>query len=76
MPARRAGTAAPGPGLPRPAGDLLNPAQLAELLDVPIGTLANWRYLGSGPPYVKVGAHVRYLRIDVDAWLAENRVTT
>jgi len=27
-----------------------------------------------GPPYVKVGRRVLYLKADLDAWLAEHRV--
>jgi excisionase family DNA binding protein len=38
-------------------------------LGVPVGTLANWRYQGKGPRFVKVGRHVRYRRSDVEAWL-------
>lgn len=41
-------------------------------LDVPVGTLANWRYQGRGPRFVKVGRHVRYRRSDVEAWLERN----
>ena len=39
---------------------LLRPGEVAEVLGVPQGTLANWRYQGLGPTYVKVGRHVRY----------------
>jgi Helix-turn-helix domain len=42
--------------------------------DVPERTLRQWRYLGKGPAYVKVGRHVRYLRSDLDAFVAEHRV--
>lgn len=48
---------------------LLWPEQVAELLGVPIGTLANWRYQGRGPAFVKVGRHVRYRRNDVARWI-------
>ncbi len=27
-----------------------------------------------GPPFIKVGRSVRYLRADLDAWLAQHRV--
>lgn len=48
---------------------LLWPEQVAEVLGVPTGTLANWRYQRRGPAFVKVGRHVRYRRHDVDAWI-------
>jgi excisionase family DNA binding protein len=48
---------------------LLWPKQVAEMLGVPIGTLANWRYQARGPAFVKVGRHVRYRRSDVAAWI-------
>lgn len=41
---------------------------------VPDRTLRQWRYLGVGPAYVKVGRHVRYRRSDLDAFIAEHRV--
>jgi excisionase family DNA binding protein len=44
----------------------------AFLGGVPVGTLANWRYQGRGPRFVKVGRHVRYRRSDVEAWLERN----
>jgi glucose-6-phosphate 1-dehydrogenase len=31
-------------------------------------TLANWRWAGSGPPFVKVMRRVRYRREDVVTW--------
>lgn len=31
------------------------------------------RFRGAGPPYVKVGARVFYLRADVEAWLLRQR---
>jgi hypothetical protein len=39
-------------------------------------TLANWRSLGSGPPFYKVGARVVYDDADVDAWLATRKRTS
>ncbi len=42
----------------------------AYLGDIPVKTLIQWRYKGTGPKYVKVGKYVRYRWSDVDAWLA------
>ena len=56
---------------------LVAPEDLAELLSVSVGQLAQMRYLGSGPEYVKVGTRVRYSLTDVRAWLyAQRRVRT
>lgn len=41
---------------------------------VPEGTLRQWRYLGKGPAYVKIGRHVRYRRADLDMFIAAQRV--
>ena len=48
---------------------LLSEAEVAEVLGKPPRTLRQWRYLGSGPKYLKVGATVRYRARDVEAWL-------
>ena len=48
---------------------LLQPSDVAELLGVPVSTLANWRCAGHGPPYVRIGRHVRYRRADVEHWV-------
>ena len=50
---------------------LLTPADLAARLQAPAKTLAEWRSRGIGPRFVKVGRHVRYSQLDIDAWLAE-----
>lgn len=54
----------------RDTGRLLRPRELSELLGVPVGTLANWPSARTGPPFVKVGRHVRYRTGDVDEWVA------
>lgn len=54
---------------------LLRPDEVADRLGVPPGTLANRRYQGHGPTYLKVGRHVRYRAVDVDAWLDRQAVT-
>lgn len=53
---------------------LLWPEEVAEVLGVPVGTLANWRYQRRGPAFVKVGRHVRYRRRDVDSWVERHVV--
>lgn len=51
-------------------------ADLAEQLDIPEATPAQWRWRGVGPRYIKVGRHVRYRQEDIDAWLVEQTVAT
>ncbi len=53
---------------------LLGPGDLSQLLGVPVATLANWRCAGHGPPFLKVGRHVRYRSDDIAAWV-DARVT-
>lgn len=52
----------------------LKSEDVAEMLDVTLGSLANDRYLGQGIPYVKIGTRVRYLESDVQAYIEANRV--
>jgi hypothetical protein len=42
---------------------------------ITVGTLRNWRALGIGPPYVKVGKAVLYSRAALQAWDRRNTVT-
>jgi excisionase family DNA binding protein len=48
---------------------LLSTEEVAKVLGRPARTLRQWRYLGEGPRYLKVGATVRYRARDVEAWL-------
>ena len=62
--------------LPVDLGDLppiLKPEQLGQLLNKTLNVLANERYFGRGPAYVKYGRSVFYLRSDVIAFLSANR---
>lgn len=52
-----------------PMTPLLTPEDVSEYLGVPPGTLANWRYQGRGPAFVRLGRHVRYRAVDVAAWV-------
>lgn len=55
--------------LPHALADLMTPVDVSQYLGVPLGTLANWRYLGRGPAFLRVGRHVRYRAVDVTAWV-------
>lgn len=51
---------------------LLTPEQVAEILGVTTGALAQWRYLGTGPRFVKLtGRQIRYAPSDVQNWISE-----
>jgi len=52
----------------------LKPEQLAERWETSTATLANMRYLGSGPDYLKIGAAVRYPLASIEAYEAANTV--
>lgn len=53
---------------------IANPKQLAQFLGTTEGAIAQDRYLGRGIPYTRIGKRIRYLRADVLAYLAANRV--
>lgn len=48
---------------------LLTPQELAAELGMQVTALAQWRYRGMGPRFIKEGRFIRYRRSDVDAWL-------
>lgn len=52
-------------------GKLLSPQEVALMLGVTTGTLAQWRFVGGrGPRYIKLSSRqIRYNESDVDAWL-------
>lgn len=49
---------------------LMTASDLSDYLGVPTGTLANWRYQGRGPAFVRLGRHVRYRADDVFDWIS------
>lgn len=51
---------------------LLTPDEVSKLLQVPVATLYQWRYRGTGPPGLRIGRHLRYRVADVDAWIVGN----
>src|SRR5437763_68838 len=48
---------------------MLSAAKVAEQLDVPEKTLADWRSRGLGPAYARIGRHVRYRPEDLERWV-------
>lgn len=61
-------------GAPMPV--LLAVADAAAFLGLSVKTLANWRVSGAGPQFIKLGSRVLYNRIDLEAFLAENTVSS
>jgi hypothetical protein len=53
---------------------LLTPENTADILNVSVRTLANWRCMGEGPAYIKIGKSVRYALEDVKEFIAKGRV--
>jgi len=55
---------------------LLTPADVAEQLQKPEKTLANWRSQGIGPKFLKLeNGSIRYEPAAVSDWLASFRVS-
>ena len=58
------------------ANQLLTPAQAGAQLGLTTGALAQLRYLGTGPRFIKLTAKaVRYHQSDLDAWVARKSRT-
>ena len=51
--------------------DRMTPYEVATRLNLTERTLERWRFHGFGPPFVKVGRQVFYVRKDLDTWLNE-----
>ena len=56
----------------RPLG---TPAEVSDYLQIPVRTLQQWRYLGTGPRWRKAGHAVRYAWDDVEAWLSAGQAS-
>lgn len=54
----------------------LTPSQVADRTGFKVQTLANWRVLGKGPKWFRVGRSVRYWSTEVDAFLAQADATS
>jgi len=54
----------------------LSPKEISEKFGIPQGTLTQWRHLGKGPAYFKLGRKVRYALDDFEEWLKHQRILT
>lgn len=49
---------------------IIDSQALSAHIGIPTKTLAEWRSRSEGPPYMRIGRHVRYSMSDVEKWLA------
>lgn len=61
------------------AEEFMTPRQVEEIYGFRVQTLAQWRWMGLGPDYIKLspgrGGRIKYKRSAVEAWLDECTVT-
>ena len=53
----------------------LHETEVAKILSIKVSTLRRWRWAGTGPAFLKIGAAVRYDPAVLQSYLAE-RVRT
>lgn len=53
--------------------DYLTTAEVGQLLRRPSETLRYWRWRGEGPPSFKIGRKVLYDRVDLKAWIDDQK---
>jgi len=47
--------------------------EVSEWLGIPARTLARWAYVGSGPPFFRIGRWAMYREDEVERWLETRR---
>ena len=52
---------------------LMDVAELAAYLGIPISTVYDWRVHGKGPAAYRFGKHLKFAISDVRAWISEQR---
>ena len=57
----------------KPLEKLIEEKELAERLQVSLGTLRMWRIEGKGPRFHRIGQLIRYSPSDVKDWLASRQ---
>ncbi len=57
-----------------PIEQLIEEKELADRLQVSVGTLRNWRSAKKGPRFHRIGQRIRYSPSDVKAWLSSRQV--
>jgi excisionase family DNA binding protein len=51
----------------------LSEEEAAEVLEIHVQTLRNWRRSQTGPPWYKFGRRYRYDRREILAWIEQQR---
>jgi predicted DNA-binding transcriptional regulator AlpA len=51
----------------------LTPDDIAEMFEVPLETVYQWRKKRTGPPGFRIGKHVRYDPADVRAYVTQRK---
>ncbi|GAB2799465.1 helix-turn-helix domain-containing protein [Streptomyces daliensis] len=51
----------------------LTPDDIAEIFDVPLETVYQWRKKRTGPPGFRIGKHVRYDPADVQTYVTQQK---
>ena len=57
----------------KPLETLLEEKELADRLQVSLGTLRSWRTDGTGPRFHRIGQMIRYAPSDVKDWLVSRQ---
>lgn len=57
-------------------GHYLKPPEAAHYLGSSVSTLAKRRLYGSGPRYYRLGRAIRYLKADLDEFMAVTKATS
>ena len=50
---------------------LLDEKEVSKALKLSLATLRRWRWLKTGPKFIKIGSSVRYRETDIEAFLNE-----
>lgn len=54
--------------------EYISECELAGRIGIAAHTLANWRFLGKGFPYFRIGRTIRYRRKDVSLYIKQRKV--
>jgi predicted DNA-binding transcriptional regulator AlpA len=60
-----------GSAMPGPGARWLRPRAAAAFVGVAVGTLADWRHEGKGPPFKRLGRAVVYDLAEINAWMEQ-----
>lgn len=55
---------------------LLSVTDLAEMLNVPVRTIYEWRHRHQGPQPIRMGRHLRFDPADVAKWLETRKAAS